>query len=86
MNERRCDKSRSLRKKRWNTKFSLVGRREKKRWQAMESATMDGDVKTLELDKICRVCLTIKKDMRPLYGEMIAEMLMECARIQVNFD
>lgn len=52
----------------------------------MESATMDGDVKTLELDKICRVCLTIKKDMRPLYGEMIAEMLMECARIQVNFD
>lgn len=45
---------------------------------------MDGDVKTLELDKVCRVCLTIKKDMRPLYGEMIAEMLMDCTRIQVN--
>lgn len=41
-------------------------------------------IKTLELDKICRVCLTVKKDMRPLFGEMIADMLMECARIQVN--
>lgn len=41
-------------------------------------------IKTLELDKICRVCLTVKKDMRPLFGEMIADMLMECARIQVH--
>lgn len=46
--------------------------------------TMEGDVKTLELDKICRVCLTVKKDMRPLFGEMVAEMLMECTRIQVK--
>lgn len=45
---------------------------------------MEGDVKTLELDKICRVCLTAKKDMRPLFGEMVAEMLMECTRIQVK--
>lgn len=44
---------------------------------------MEVDVKTLELDKICRVCLTVKKDMRPLFGEMVAEMLMECTRIQV---
>lgn len=43
-------------------------------------------IKTLELDKICRVCLTVKKDMRPLFGEMIAELLMECARIQVTID
>lgn len=47
---------------------------------------MDGDVKTLELDKICRVCLTAKKDMRPLFGEMVAEMLMECARIHVSYE
>lgn len=40
-------------------------------------------IKTLELDKICRVCLQVKKDMRPLFGEMIADMLMDCARIQV---
>lgn len=46
---------------------------------------MDGDVKTLELDKICRVCLTAKKDMRPLFGEMVAEMLMECAQIHVSY-
>lgn len=45
---------------------------------------MEVDVKTLELDKICRVCLTAKKDMRPLFGEMVAEMLMECTRIQVT--
>lgn len=47
---------------------------------------MEVDVKTLELDKICRVCLTAKKDMRPLFGEMVAEMLMECTRIQVILD
>lgn len=43
-------------------------------------------IKTLELDKICRVCLTVKKDMRPLFGEMVSEMLMECTRIQVSGD
>lgn len=43
------------------------------------------EVKTLELDKVCRVCLTTKKEMRPLYGEMVAEMLMEVApRIHVS--
>lgn len=45
---------------------------------------MEVDVKTLELDKVCRVCLSVKKDMRPLYGEMVAEMLMDFARIQVR--
>lgn len=45
---------------------------------------MDSEMKTLELDKVCRVCLTTKKDMRPLFGEMVAEMLMEVARIQVS--
>lgn len=44
----------------------------------------DSSNKTLELDKICRVCLLEKKDMRPLHGEMISEMLMEFARIQVS--
>lgn len=41
------------------------------------------EVKNIELDKVCRVCLTIKKDMRPLFGEMVSEMLMEVARIEV---
>lgn len=26
-------------------------------------------MKNIELDKICRICLTVKKDMRPLFGE-----------------
>lgn len=54
------------------------------KWPEYHHLAMEGDVKTLELDKVCRVCLTIKKDMRPLFGEMVAEMLTECARIQVN--
>lgn len=46
---------------------------------------MDSDSsKMLELDKICRVCLLAKKDMRPLHGEMISEMLMEFSGIQVR--
>lgn len=45
---------------------------------------MEVDVKTLELDKVCRVCLTVKKEMRPLFGEMVAEMLMECTQINVS--
>lgn len=45
-----------------------------------------GSLKNLELDKICRICLAIKKEMRPLFGEMVAEMLMEIAKIQVVVD
>uniref|UniRef100_A0A182YI57 Protein krueppel n=1 Tax=Anopheles stephensi TaxID=30069 RepID=A0A182YI57_ANOST len=41
-------------------------------------------VRNIELDKICRICLAVKKDMRPLFGEMIAEMLMEIAKIQIE--
>lgn len=60
------------------------GIKTKARGSKTKSTIMENDtIKTLELDKICRVCLTVKKDMRPLYGEMVAEMLMECARIQV---
>lgn len=41
-------------------------------------------MKNLELDKVCRCCLTVKKEMRPLFGESIAEMLTECVQIQVE--
>ncbi|XP_058831104.1 zinc finger and SCAN domain-containing protein 2 [Topomyia yanbarensis] len=41
-------------------------------------------MKNLELDKICRICLAVKKEMRPLFGEMVAEMLMEVAKIQIE--
>uniref|UniRef100_A0A182WAS9 Protein krueppel n=1 Tax=Anopheles minimus TaxID=112268 RepID=A0A182WAS9_9DIPT len=41
-------------------------------------------VRNIELDKICRICLAVKKEMRPLFGEMIAEMLMEIAKIQIE--
>lgn len=43
-------------------------------------------MKNLQLDKVCRCCLTVKKEMRPLFGELelIADMLTECAQIQVE--
>ncbi|XP_053676154.1 zinc finger protein 26 [Anopheles nili] len=41
-------------------------------------------VRNIELDKICRICLVVKKEMRPLFGEMVAEMLMEIAKIQID--
>lgn len=47
--------------------------------------TMDPEaMKNLELDKVCRCCLTVKKEMHPLFGELIAEMLSECVQIEVN--
>ncbi|XP_058065225.1 zinc finger protein 181 [Anopheles bellator] len=41
-------------------------------------------IKNIELDKICRICLAVKKEMRPLFGEMVAEMLMEISKIQIE--
>lgn len=52
----------------------------------MESMDLPPIIKTLELDKICRVCLSIKKDMRPLFGELMADMLMDCTQIQVHIE
>lgn len=37
----------------------------------------------LQLDKICRACLTEKGDMRPLFGACLDEMLVSFASIQV---
>lgn len=42
------------------------------------------DFKTLELDKICRCCLTVKKEMRPLFGQLISKMITECVAIKVD--
>lgn len=53
----------------------------------MELASPSSMMRTLELDKICRACLTVKKDMKPLFGEgaeLVSEMLMECARVQID--
>lgn len=37
----------------------------------------------LQLDKICRACLTEKSDMRPLFGACLDEMLHSFASIEV---
>lgn len=39
----------------------------------------------LQLDKICRACLTEKGDMRPLFGACLDEMLVSFASIQVRY-
>lgn len=41
-------------------------------------------LKNLELDKICRCCLTVKKEMRPLFCDAIVQMLSDCTMIQVE--
>ncbi|KAH9645562.1 hypothetical protein HF086_005211 [Spodoptera exigua] len=38
--------------------------------------------KPLKFDKICRACLEIKKDMRPLFEQLTATMLMGITKVQ----
>ncbi|XP_030387868.1 zinc finger protein 853 [Scaptodrosophila lebanonensis] len=40
--------------------------------------------KVLELDKICRVCISERKEMRPLFSEKVPEMLMDCTSVRVE--
>ncbi|CAG9104390.1 unnamed protein product [Plutella xylostella] len=40
-------------------------------------------MQNLRLDKICRACLQIKKDMRPLFEQLTATMLMGISKVQV---
>lgn len=39
----------------------------------------------LKFDKICRACLQIKKDMRPLFEQLTATMLMGISKVQVKY-
>ncbi|XP_063696819.1 zinc finger protein SNAI2-like isoform X2 [Culicoides brevitarsis] len=41
-------------------------------------------LKNIELDKICRLCLSKRKSMRPLFGELIVDMLMEITQVKVE--
>lgn len=38
----------------------------------------------LQLDRICRACLSEKGDMKPLFGACLDEMLLSFANIQVK--
>lgn len=38
----------------------------------------------LQFDKICRACLQIKKDMRPLFEQLTATMFMGISKVQVG--
>jgi hypothetical protein len=48
------------------------------------NATDLESMKGLDLDKICRVCLSVKKDMKPLFDEMLSDLIMECVQIKVQ--
>ncbi|BFG05853.1 transcriptional repressor CTCF [Drosophila madeirensis] len=39
--------------------------------------------KALELDKICRLCISERKEMRPLFSEKVPEMLMDCTSVRI---
>ncbi|XP_050666622.1 zinc finger protein 431-like isoform X2 [Leptidea sinapis] len=38
---------------------------------------------TYNFEKICRVCLQVKREMRPLFEQLTATMLMEISKVQV---
>uniref|UniRef100_A0A336MRD5 CSON005779 protein n=1 Tax=Culicoides sonorensis TaxID=179676 RepID=A0A336MRD5_CULSO len=41
-------------------------------------------LKNIELDKVCRICLSKRQSMRPLFGELIVDMLMEIAHVKIQ--
>lgn len=41
-------------------------------------------LKNIELDKICRICLSKRPAMRPLFGQLIVDMLMEIAQVKIE--
>lgn len=41
-------------------------------------------MQNFKLDKICRACLQVKKDMRPLFEQLTATMLMGISKVQVR--
>ncbi|XP_053617085.1 zinc finger protein 135-like isoform X2 [Plodia interpunctella] len=41
-------------------------------------------LQNLKFDKICRACLEVKKDMRPLFEQLTATMLMGISKVQVS--
>ncbi|KAH8316218.1 hypothetical protein KR067_002465 [Drosophila pandora] len=40
--------------------------------------------KDLNLDKICRLCISERKEMRPLFSEKVPEMLMDCTSVRIE--
>lgn len=50
------------------------------------STTTNNKTRNLKLDKICRACLEIKRDMRPLFEQLTATMLMGISKVQVSDD
>lgn len=38
----------------------------------------------LQIEDVCRICLTKKDQMNMIYGTGLADMLLECASIQVT--
>ncbi|KAF2905261.1 hypothetical protein ILUMI_00912 [Ignelater luminosus] len=41
------------------------------------------DLNINKFSKICRTCLIEKVNMRPIFDAYVADMLMECANVQV---
>lgn len=38
----------------------------------------------VQIEEVCRICLTKKDQMNLIYETGLADMLLECASIQVN--
>lgn len=50
----------------------------------MAGTAVNNKLKNLNFEKICRACLEIKRDMRPLFEQLTATMLMDISKVQVR--
>lgn len=51
----------------------------------MAGTAVNHKLKNLNLEKICRACLEVKRDMRPLFEQLTATMLMGISKVQVRW-
>lgn len=42
-------------------------------------------MKTAELNKICRTCLSDNIDLQSLFHDTVSDMIMACSEVQVKF-
>lgn len=45
---------------------------------------MSRKIKILEFNKICRTCMSERKDLKPIFNASLADMLMKCVNVKVK--
>lgn len=50
----------------------------------MAGVPVNSKIRNLKFDKICRACMEVKRDMRPLFEQLTATMLMGISTVEVR--